>query len=687
PWGVYDLGEVLKPGWTQSIPNTTVEVNGTNLNPMFTFRNIQGQGSVSGYKYNGTSSEGLSGWTIVLSNMTIGTFTTSTDGAGAYSFLNVPWGVYDLGEVLKPGWTQSIPNTTVEVNGTNLNPIYMFRNIQDQGSVSGFKYNGSTSEGLSGWTIVLGNQEIGTLVTTTDANGAYTFSNVPFGTYNLGEVPKAGWTQSASTPNTTITLDEEIRNPTYTFRNSRIAGYISGYKRDSEGNGLSGWTITLRNSSTGFSRSLSTDSRGFYNYTGLDWMSYTLDESPQPGWIQTGSPTNPVTINASHLSLVNQNFTNKRQGGYISGYKRDPAGIGLPGWRITLRGANGQIRTCTTDNRGFYNFTNLGLQEYVLTEVLKPGWIQVSSPVNPQFISGTHLSSINQNFTNLKQTGYISGYKRDASGKGLRGWTITLRNSTSGLKRTLVTDSRGFYNFTNLEWMSYSLTETMKPGWTQTVKPRNPVIIDGTHLGRANMNFSNMQKPGQISGFKVDDQNNDGIWQQSEPAMPGWTIVLLNKSTGLPLRTAVTGADGFYRFTNVPWGAYTLGEVHKAGWDQTRPNTTVVINGTRLRFIYNFTNFFSGAGLPGGEGPCTCPVTAYFTSAQAGPLTVKFTDASKGSPTQWSWSFGDGTTSTERNPLHAYAKSGTYQVKLYIRACECTGTARWVSYTQAVTVR
>ncbi|NLV26376.1 MAG: PKD domain-containing protein [Methanomicrobiales archaeon] len=46
------------------------------------------------------------------------------------------------------------------------------------------------------------------------------------------------------------------------------------------------------------------------------------------------------------------------------------------------------------------------------------------------------------------------------------------------------------------------------------------------------------------------------------------------------------------------------------------------------------------------------------------PLTVQFTDKSHGVPTSWLWEFGDGETSTERNPLHVYQNPGTYTVSL-----------------------
>ncbi|WP_141241627.1 PKD domain-containing protein, partial [Methanosarcina spelaei] len=46
------------------------------------------------------------------------------------------------------------------------------------------------------------------------------------------------------------------------------------------------------------------------------------------------------------------------------------------------------------------------------------------------------------------------------------------------------------------------------------------------------------------------------------------------------------------------------------------------------------------------------------------PLKVTFTETSKGSPTSWKWSFGDGTYSTQKSPTHTYSAAGTYTVKL-----------------------
>jgi len=50
---------------------------------------------------------------------------------------------------------------------------------------------------------------------------------------------------------------------------------------------------------------------------------------------------------------------------------------------------------------------------------------------------------------------------------------------------------------------------------------------------------------------------------------------------------------------------------------------------------------------------------------------VRFSDRS-GSASQWLWDFGDGNTSTEKNPLHSYEQEGSYSVKLI--ASNCAGT-------------
>jgi PKD repeat protein len=44
--------------------------------------------------------------------------------------------------------------------------------------------------------------------------------------------------------------------------------------------------------------------------------------------------------------------------------------------------------------------------------------------------------------------------------------------------------------------------------------------------------------------------------------------------------------------------------------------------------------------------------------------TIQFTDMSTGSPTSWSWDFGDGFSSTMQSPSHAFATAGAFAVML-----------------------
>lgn len=68
------------------------------------------------------------------------------------------------------------------------------------------------------------------------------------------------------------------------------------------------------------------------------------------------------------------------------------------------------------------------------------------------------------------------------------------------------------------------------------------------------------------------------------------------------------------------------------------------------------------------------PLTADFEAKPllgAPPMTVTFTDSSSGPPIDsWTWSFGDGVTSTLQHPSHIYTQTGSYSVSLQITAAE-----------------
>ncbi|AKB28648.1 cell surface protein [Methanosarcina siciliae T4/M] len=80
------------------------------------------------------------------------------------------------------------------------------------------------------------------------------------------------------------------------------------------------------------------------------------------------------------------------------------------------------------------------------------------------------------------------------------------------------------------------------------------------------------------------------------------------------------------------------------------------------------SNTLSKTGYIAVSSPLAVPVPKFSASLTSGnpPLTVSFTDQSTGSPNSWKWSFGDGNTSTDRNPVHTFNESGLYSVRLTV---------------------
>ena len=67
------------------------------------------------------------------------------------------------------------------------------------------------------------------------------------------------------------------------------------------------------------------------------------------------------------------------------------------------------------------------------------------------------------------------------------------------------------------------------------------------------------------------------------------------------------------------------------------------------------------------EAPEGDPPVASFTTSKTFvriPQSITFTDTSTETPDEWLWDFGDGTTSTDQNPVHKYTKRGKWNVTL-----------------------
>jgi PKD repeat protein len=152
-----------------------------------------------------------------------------------------------------------------------------------------------------------------------------------------------------------------------------------------------------------------------------------------------------------------------------------------------------------------------------------------------------------------------------------------------------------------------NLTASSGPGWIARDDHTTIVVPDGSIV--------------LMGGRAVDGLKNDV-----------WRFQPVGSSTQNPTHTYTT--PGIYP---VALQAYNTG-----GYNSMRKTGYITVTGSSAP-VASFT------GTP-----------TYGTA----PLTVTFTDSSTGSPTSWSWSFGDGNISSVRNPVFTYAIPGNYTVLL-----------------------
>jgi hypothetical protein len=129
----------------------------------------------------------------------------------------------------------------------------------------------------------------------------------------------------------------------------------------------------------------------------------------------------------------------------------------------------------------------------------------------------------------------------------------------------------------------------------------------------------------------------------------------------IPASVTNIGAWAFESCANLT-AVYFLGELPAVGSDAfTGDNATVYYMAGRPGWSATF------GGLP--AVPLNwVPIAATPTNGAA-PLTVSFTSAGVDSVnvpvSSWNWSFGDGATSTNRNPSHTYASADTFYPVLF----------------------
>ncbi len=111
-----------------------------------------------------------------------------------------------------------------------------------------------------------------------------------------------------------------------------------------------------------------------------------------------------------------------------------------------------------------------------------------------------------------------------------------------------------------------------------------------------------------INGFKINDDNANGVQDAGELRIPNWNITLTGLDTGI-VKTTTTNATGFYEFAQMLPGNYTITEELKPGFANTTPisRTFLLVNGIDKR--ENFTNLLVRHGVTISVVPPTSKTT------------------------------------------------------------------------------
>ena len=567
--------------------------------------------------------------------------TTTTDAHGAYAFTNLEEGTYkvrvrkegpiaDLIQTEDPDATKD--NTSGDITLELNDPIkenVNFGYISDN-SISGTIYrddnrSNSLNGGEAGYpeqTVQLLDKDGAVIKTTkTDANGNYSFDNLPDGTYSVTVVKDGALTDleqtedpdgakdSASEP---ITLDED--NPT---KKNVNFGYVPDYfikgtiYRDGNRSGAldageklyEGVTVNLVDADGTVVATTTTDADGTYSFDKLPAGTYSVtvaQDGPIAGLEQTGDPdatkdnsSEPITLNNDNPSTTDVNF------GYIADnslsgtvYRddsrngdQDGTEPGYSGVTVQLLDASGNVvATTTTDKDGTYSFSKLPDGTYSV-KVVKDGELaDTEQTEDPDATKDNASEPVTLDEDNPTKDhidfGYVPDYSihglvyrdgdRDethgATEKGYANQTVELRDKDGKVVATTTTDANGAYSFSKLPAGDYTVKVVKDGALTDLDQTEDPDATKDSASGVISLGNDHRTETdvnfgyianNSINGSIYRDGDRDGRKGDTEGRYSGVTVQLLDAS-GNVVATTTTDKDGKYSFEHLPDGTYSV---------------------------------------------------------------------------------------------------------------------------------
>jgi SdrD B-like domain/PKD domain len=521
--------------------------------------------------------------------------------------------------------------------------------------------------------------------TTTTATGAYTFGNLPPGTYSVSFTTPAGFVPTGSNLGGNDNTDSDPINGVVTGivlgAGQTITNVDAGFRgtgsigdfvwSDTNGNGIqeagevgiNGVTVELKNAAGVVIATTTTNSVGYYQFTGLVAGTYTLQFVTPSGYAISPAfaGSNPaidsdIDVNSGTVTvtLANGESNQTIDAGYVLRnlslgdrvwYDQNNNGIqdagetGIAGATVRLYNASGTvIGSTTTSATGIYNFAGLTPGKYSVGVDVPTGYAPAATTVT----SGTP-----DNDNNTDNNG------------------ITLTGSTLFTK-------------------DITLTAGGEP------------VNDGDASANSNLSLDlGLRGTGSIGDYVFNDANANGIQDITEVGIVGATVTLTYPN-GTTVSTT-TGTGGIYNFPNLAPGIYSVTFTTPAGLSISPSNVTTP-GATDANDSDPVGGVVSGIVLTAGQVNNTIDAGFYActlsTVSFTGPLTIcanegaLFNAVGQGAGSVYTWTFNGGTpaTGTGSSFTSSWSTPGEYDITLTVTKNGCTGSfTRSIIITQAVT--
>ena len=567
--------------------------------------------------------------------------TTTTDAHGAYAFTNLEEGTYkvrvrkegpiaDLVQTEDPDGTKD--NTSGDITLELNDPIkenVNFGYISDN-SISGTIYrddnrSNSLNGGEAGYpeqTVQLLDKDGQVIKTTkTDANGTYSFDNLPDGTYSVKVVKDGALTDLEQTEDPDATKDSAsepiVLNEDNPTKKNVNFGYVPDYfikgtiYRDGNRSGAldageklyEGVTVNLVDADGNVVATTTTDANGTYSFDKLPAGTYSVtvvQDGPIAGLEQTGDPdatkdnaSEPITLNNDNPSTTDVNF------GYIADnslsgtvYRddsrngdQDGTEPGYSGVTVQLLNASGNVvATTTTDANGRYSFSKLPDGTYSV-KVVKDGELaDTEQTEDPDATKDNASEPVTLGEDNPTKDhidfGYVPDYsihglvyrdgdRNETHGAGEKGYanqTVELRDKDGKVVATTTTDANGAYSFSKLPAGDYSVKVVKDGALTDLDQTEDPDSTKDSASGVISLSNDHRTQTdvnfgyianNSINGTIYRDGDRDGRKGDTEGRYSGVTVQLLDAS-GNVVATTTTDKDGKYSFEHLPDGTYSV---------------------------------------------------------------------------------------------------------------------------------